>query len=330
MPLETATTITDLVTSNPAHTDGLSQADSHMRLIKSTLKNTFPNFPAATAVQSTPAQIDAASTGLVPSRFFAGTAALPGFTPVGTPSTGFWSPAANQVAFSISGVQALLMGGTALVTTMSITSTSGIAGAAIASVGAYSGGTGQLVPIGSTLLWWDDVLPTEGGYVWANGSVYSAASAPTLFARWGSRFGGNGTTTFGVPDLRDTVPVGKSTMGGASARGLITNWTNTVLNTVIGVMNTVLVAANLPPYTPAGTIVNGAITTLSTAALAAYATGGGGNNVGGGGSIGNFATNSFTSSQATSFFVGIAQGGTSAAFNNVQPSTTCNYIIRFA
>jgi hypothetical protein len=30
LPLESATFISDLVTSNPAHTDGLSQADSHM------------------------------------------------------------------------------------------------------------------------------------------------------------------------------------------------------------------------------------------------------------------------------------------------------------
>jgi microcystin-dependent protein len=59
MPLETATYLHDLVVANPAHTDGLSQADSHMRLLKSTLQNTFPNFTSA-ALASTQAQIDAA------------------------------------------------------------------------------------------------------------------------------------------------------------------------------------------------------------------------------------------------------------------------------
>lgn len=42
MPLETATYIDDLVTTNPAPSDGMNNADDHMRLIKATLKNTFP------------------------------------------------------------------------------------------------------------------------------------------------------------------------------------------------------------------------------------------------------------------------------------------------
>lgn len=47
MALETATYINGLNTSNPASTDGLSQADDHLRLIKSTLKSTFANIDAA-------------------------------------------------------------------------------------------------------------------------------------------------------------------------------------------------------------------------------------------------------------------------------------------
>jgi hypothetical protein len=39
MPLETATHITDLVVTNPANSDGLNQADDHMRLIKAVLLN---------------------------------------------------------------------------------------------------------------------------------------------------------------------------------------------------------------------------------------------------------------------------------------------------
>lgn len=59
MPLETATYISDLNVANPAHTDGLAQADSQMRLLKSTIKATFPNFTAA-ALVSTQSQIDTA------------------------------------------------------------------------------------------------------------------------------------------------------------------------------------------------------------------------------------------------------------------------------
>lgn len=54
MPLETATYINDLVTSNPAASDGLNQADDHMRLIKSVLKNTFPGASAPLTATSGP------------------------------------------------------------------------------------------------------------------------------------------------------------------------------------------------------------------------------------------------------------------------------------
>lgn len=47
MALETGTYIDDLNVNNPASTDGLGQADDHMRLIKSTIKNTFPNISNA-------------------------------------------------------------------------------------------------------------------------------------------------------------------------------------------------------------------------------------------------------------------------------------------
>lgn len=47
MALETGTYIDDLNVNNPASTDGLGQADDHMRLIKSTIKSTFPSITGA-------------------------------------------------------------------------------------------------------------------------------------------------------------------------------------------------------------------------------------------------------------------------------------------
>ena len=47
MALESGTYINSLDANNPATTDGLSQADDHMRLIKSTVKTTFPNISGA-------------------------------------------------------------------------------------------------------------------------------------------------------------------------------------------------------------------------------------------------------------------------------------------
>lgn len=43
MALETGTYVSDLVTTNPTAGDPVSQADDHLRLIKSVLKTTFPN-----------------------------------------------------------------------------------------------------------------------------------------------------------------------------------------------------------------------------------------------------------------------------------------------
>lgn len=56
MALETGTFISDLVVTNPVASDPLAAADDHLRLIKSTVKNTFPNLTAA--VTKTAAQIN--------------------------------------------------------------------------------------------------------------------------------------------------------------------------------------------------------------------------------------------------------------------------------
>ena len=56
MPIEAATYIDDLNASNPPHTDQLSEADDHMRLIKSVLLNSFPNVDAP--VTDTPATMN--------------------------------------------------------------------------------------------------------------------------------------------------------------------------------------------------------------------------------------------------------------------------------
>lgn len=43
MGLEVATYIADLVATNPLISDPVGQGDDHLRLLKSTVKNTFPN-----------------------------------------------------------------------------------------------------------------------------------------------------------------------------------------------------------------------------------------------------------------------------------------------
>ena len=50
MALANATYISSLNSSNPTSTDGLAQADDHIRLIKAVLQSTFPNINAAMTV----------------------------------------------------------------------------------------------------------------------------------------------------------------------------------------------------------------------------------------------------------------------------------------
>ena len=53
MALETASYINGLVTTNPAGSDPVAQADDHIRLIKTVIKNTFPNVTGAVTATQT-------------------------------------------------------------------------------------------------------------------------------------------------------------------------------------------------------------------------------------------------------------------------------------
>lgn len=56
MGLETGTYLSDLVTTNPTTTDKRREGDDHFRLIKTTLKNSFPNVDGA--VNPSPAEFN--------------------------------------------------------------------------------------------------------------------------------------------------------------------------------------------------------------------------------------------------------------------------------
>ena len=81
MALESSTFIDGLVATNPVSTDGLAQADDHMRLIKATIKATFPNITGPVTV--TQADLNAPPVPAFPSgtkMLFQQTAAPTGWT----------------------------------------------------------------------------------------------------------------------------------------------------------------------------------------------------------------------------------------------------------
>ena len=80
MALESGTFIDDLNASNPTSTDVVSQADDHLRLIKSTIKASFPNITGA--VTATQSDLNSATSFNMPSGAilaFAGSSAPTGF-----------------------------------------------------------------------------------------------------------------------------------------------------------------------------------------------------------------------------------------------------------
>jgi len=55
------------------------------------------------------------------------------------------------------------------------------------------------------------------GWAFCNGQLMAINSNQALFALLGTTFGGNGQTTFGLPDLRSRVPVGTGQLAGGSS-----------------------------------------------------------------------------------------------------------------
>lgn len=68
MPLESASFINDLVSTNPAATDTVGQGYQHLNLIKAVLKAQFPNWTSA-ALTSTNAAVDAVAGALILNEF---------------------------------------------------------------------------------------------------------------------------------------------------------------------------------------------------------------------------------------------------------------------
>jgi hypothetical protein len=95
MPLETGTLISDLVVTNPAHADGLNQADAHIRLLKAALKNTFPNINSA--VSLTDEQLNALLTGFTAAD---GSNTAPTHNFASEPTLGLYRPSAGHLGFT--------------------------------------------------------------------------------------------------------------------------------------------------------------------------------------------------------------------------------------
>jgi len=77
------------------------------------------------------------------------------------------------------------------------------------------------------------------GYDYCNGQSYSIAQYTALFSLLGTTYGGNGQTTFNLPDLRGRMPIGQGQGPGLD---------NYTIGEVAGSENVILTAQNLPTH----------------------------------------------------------------------------------
>lgn len=182
------------------------------------------------------------------------------------------------------------------------------------------------IPIGGVLDYAGSTAPNSS-FVLAYGQAISRTTYATLFSLLGTTYGtGDGSNTFNVPDLRGRVVAGKDDMGGSAASRLsstsISTGGPTTLGGTGGADTKTLVTADLPPYTPSGTIGTGSLSTGkttngfqlgSTNAITDIPSGGA-----------SFSFNGFSGFT----FTGTAQGGTSTPFTLAQPTIILNKLLR--
>lgn len=180
------------------------------------------------------------------------------------------------------------------------------------------GSVGQLLDlcVGTTPVWMSGC--TVAPYLACVGTAtYSVTTYPALGAILGSTWGGNGITTFGVPDLAnrarvsiDTVGAGRLTFAGSAITG-------TLLGAVGGAQNVVISTSNLPasiPYTDSGHVHADNVNPFKTGSFA----------IGNGGPPTGYANNSgsqltWNTANATTNIT-INPGSPNTAALNVQPS----------
>ena len=102
---------------------------------------------------------------------------------------------------------------------------------------------------------WDLIIRQEAG-LFCNGQTVPISQNSAMFALLGTMYGGDGQTTFGIPDLRGRVVVGSQAQGPGLANVQQGEKAGTNNTTVIsnGTATISLTQSNLPSHTHAATL----------------------------------------------------------------------------
>ena len=148
------------------------------------------------------------------------------------------------------------------------------------------------------------------GWAFCDGQILPLSQNTALFSLLGTTYGGNGQTTFALPDLRGRVPNNQGQGPGLS---------NYDLGQSAGSENETLIASNIPPVPVTITVNANADSTSSKPA----------NNFPAGLSNGNGYNNASDNSTHwnTNAITGLTGGGGPQPFSILQPYLTINFCI---
>lgn len=187
--------------------------------------------------------------------------------------------------------------------------------------------------IGEMIPW--TLLNVPAGWVFPCGQTLSRTTYADLWTiaqdeiSNGSSFfnNGNGSTTFGIGDMRGNVPAGRDNMGGSAAGRLTSTYLGsdpTILGATGGSQSSTLVIANLPPYTPTGVNTGGGAAFNYSSSNGNWTGGTNGTVTGLTASGGGIRIDTqFTNPTWT----GTPMGGTSTPVRTLPPILVCNYIL---
>lgn len=168
-------------------------------------------------------------------------------------------------------------------------------GAGFSTVGGSSAPAGTMTPYAGS--------SAPSGWLLCYGQTVSRTNYAALFLAIGTTYGaGDGSTTFGLPDIRGRVIAGKDNMGGTAASRLTSPVAGSTLGASGGSQSHTLSATEMPAHTHATNVFD------------AY----------------DGATNpiKLPTATATGTTIATTSAGSGAAHNNVQPTFISNYIIK--
>lgn len=153
------------------------------------------------------------------------------------------------------------------------------------------------------------------GWLDCSGQLLAIRQYTALFSLLGTTYGGNGTSTFGLPDLQGRIPVGQGQLLGGGIYDM---------GEQAGLENVTLQTSTMPAHNhPLNAITGDGSTNNPSGAVLAKPQVGGGRS--GGGNQGDIYNPGTVDTPLSTLSVGPSGGG--QAHNNIQPTLVLRYCI---